>query len=310
MKILIVGTGVIGTLYGYSLSKYHEVTHFVRENKFISMNNRTIKYDILDERENEESMYTTGEYTYKCVTNVDREYDLIFIPVNSYQLDEVLETLIKQAPNSDYLLFTLNWNGTKEIDEKLKKDQYVLGYAGGGGTFKDNLLWANIGQDIMLGTVYEEQKSLLNKAVEIFEECGIIPEIPNNSLHWLWMHNVATSPFGVGLSKYNDISRYLNDKELVETCFKAMSECYNLCEKRGVNLSEFPEVEMYNMPFSNLYPMFKSNFEGNPIMQRFTSHALLAIDEMKNNFMEMFKFGKEIGIDMPNMEELSKIISQ
>lgn len=26
MNILIVGTGVIGTLYGHSLSKHHEVT--------------------------------------------------------------------------------------------------------------------------------------------------------------------------------------------------------------------------------------------------------------------------------------------
>lgn len=285
MKILIIGTGVIGTLYGHSLSKYHEVTHFVRENKLEVMNNRTIKYDIIDERENEENTYTTGEYTYKCVTSIDKEYDLIFVPVNSYQLDEVIETLIKKAPNSDYLLFTLNWNGTENIDNKLKKEQYIMGYAGGGGTFKDCLLWGNIGQDIMLGTVYEEQKSLLEKAIKIFKECGIIPEVANNPLHWLWMHNVAASPFGVGLSKYNDISKYLNDEKLVGTCFKAMSECYDLCEKRGVNLSEFPEVEMYKMPFSDFYPMFKSNFEENPIMQRYTAHALLAIDEMKDNYL-------------------------
>lgn len=85
MKILIVGTGIIGTLYVYSLSECHEVTHFVRENKFSIMNNRIIKYDI---------------------------------------------------------------------------------------------------------------------------------------------------------------NRYINDKKLVEACFKAMSECYSLCEKRGVNLGDFSEVEM------------------------------------------------------------------
>jgi ketopantoate reductase len=154
MNILIVGAGVIGTLYGHALSKHHEITHFVRENKFNIMNKRTISYDIIDERENEEDMYTIGEYTYKCVDNVNCDYDLIIVPVNSYQLDEVLETLIKQAPNSDYLLFTLNWNGTGKIDNILKKEQYIMGYAGGGGTFKDKLLWGNIGQDIMLGTVY------------------------------------------------------------------------------------------------------------------------------------------------------------
>ena len=308
MKILIVGTGVIGTLYGHTLSKHHEVTHFVRENKFNIMDKKTISYDIIDEREDEENMYTTGEYTYKCVVNVDCDYDLIIVPVNSYQLDEVLETLIKQAPSAKYLLFTLNWNGTEKIDNILKKEQYIMGYAGGGGTFKDNLLWGNIGQDIMLGTVYEEQKPLLNKIIGIFKECRIIPEVPNNALHWLWMHNVGTSPFGIGLLKYNDISTYLDDKELVETCFKAMMECYSLCEKRGVNLKEFPEVEMYKMPFSNLYPMFKSNFKENPIMQRFTAHALLAIDEMKDNFIQMYQLGKEMRIDMPNMEELAEII--
>jgi len=308
MKILMVGTGVIGTIYGNALSKHHEVTHFVREKKFNIMNRRTIAYDIIDEREDEENMYTTGEYTYNCVTNIASYYDLIFVPVNSYQLDEVLETLIKQAPNSDYLLFTLNWNGTGKIDNILKKEQYIMGYAGGGGTFKDKLLWGNIGQDIMLGTVYEEQNSLLNNTISIFEECGIIPEVPSSALHWLWMHNVGASPFGVGLSKYNDINTYLDDKKLIETCFKAMMECYSLCEKRGVNLKEFPEVEMYKMPFSNLYPMFISNFKENPIMQRFTSHALLAIDEMKDNFIQMYQLGKEMRIHMPNMEELAEII--
>lgn len=308
MKILIVGTGVIGTLYGLALSKQHEVTHFVRKNKFDIMNKKTISYDIIDEREDEQNMYTTGEYTYKCVVNVESDYDLIIVPVNTYQLEEVLETLIKQAPDANYLLFTLNWDGTDKIDNIFKKEQYVMGYSGGGGTFKDNLLWGNIGKDVMLGAVYEEQKSLLNNTIKVFEECSIIPKIPTNVLHALWIHNVEASPFGVGLSKYNNINRYLEDEKLVETCFKAMNECYSICERRGVNLKEFPQVEMYNMPFSTIYPMFKSNFENNPIVQRFTAHALLAINEMKENFRQMLKSGKEMGVVTTNIEELGKLI--
>jgi 2-dehydropantoate 2-reductase len=308
MKILIVGTGVIGTLYAHALSEHHEITHLVRESKFNIMNERTISYDIIDEREDKENMYTVGEYTYKCVVNVECDYDLIIVPINSYQLNEVLETLIKQAPNANYLLFTLNWDGTKEIDSMLKQEQYIMGYPGGGGTFKGNLLWGNIGQDVKLGAVYKEQKPLLSKTIKMFEECSIIPEIPTNILHALWMHNVGASPIGVGLSKYNDIDRYLKDEKLVETCFKAMSECYSLCERRGVNLSEFPEVEMYNMPFSVIYPMFKNNFEENPIVQRFTAHALLAIDEMKDNFKKMLQLGNKMGITMPNMQKLDNLV--
>lgn len=308
MKILIVGTGVIGTLYGHVLSKYHEVIHFVRENKLKIMNERKIYFDIIDERENEDKMYTIGEYIYKCVSRVDCDYDLIMVPVNTYQLKDALETLIKQAPNANYLLFTLNWSGTEKIDELLKKEQYIMGYAGGGGTFKGNLLWGNVGNDVMLGAVYEEQKPLLANVIEMFKVCGIISEIPSNILHWLWIHNAGASPIGVGLSKYNNIVRYLEDEKLVETCFKAINECYNLCEKMGVDLSEYPEPEMFKIPFSNLYPMFKKNFEENPIMQRYTAHALLAIDEMTDNFKQMFKSGEEIGIDMTNMKKLIKLL--
>ncbi len=308
MKILIVGTGVIGTLYAHALSDHHEVTHFVRENKLNIMNKKTIPYDIIDERKDRKHIYSKGEYTYKCVTTVDCDYDLIIVPVNTYQLNESLELLIKQAPNAHYLLFTLNWNGTHEIDSILKKEQYIMGYAGGGGTFKEDLLWGNIGKDITLGTVYEEQKTLLHTTIEMFEECSIKPDVPNNMLHWLWIHNIASAPMGVGLSKYNDVSLYLKDKKLIKTCFRAMDECYSICEKRGVNLKKFPQVKVVTMPFFIIYPMFKRNFEKNPVMQRFTSHALLAIDEMKANFKQMLQSGEEMGIDMPNMKELNKLI--
>lgn len=54
--------------------------------------------------------------------------------------------------------------------------------------------------------------------------------------------------------------------------------------------------------------MFKRNFEENPIMQRYAAHAVLAIDEKKDNFRQMFKLGKELRIEMPNVEELNELI--
>lgn len=308
MKILILGTGVIGTLYAHALSKYHEITHFVRMSKFKLMNNKTIPYDIIDERNDKKHMNTTGEYTYKCVTEIVEDYDLIMLPVNTYQLEDVLKTLTTKAPTAKFLILTLNWNGPAEIDKFLRKDQYIMGYAGGGGTFKGDLLWGNVGNDISLGTVYEVQKPLLNRTVHAFKSCGIEPEIPSNILHWLWIHNVGASPLGVGLSKYSDLSEVLKDKELVKICFKAMSEGYKICERKGVNLKDYLEVKMMSIPFFILYPMFKRNFEKNPIMQRYTAHAFKAIDEMKDNFKEMLQTGREFNMNIPNMEKLSKLL--
>jgi 2-dehydropantoate 2-reductase len=309
MKILIVGTGVIGTIYGSVLSEKHNVLHFVRKEKLDSLNNKEITYDILDERMDKKHQNTSGTYIYNCVDQADDSYDLIIVPVKCFQLKEVLHMLIKQAPNANYLLFTLDWNSISDIDSILEKNQYIMGYAGGGGTFKSDLLWANVGNDIMLGGVHQEQQPLLDNVSELFKSCGIIAEIPNNPLHWLWIHNVGSAPLGVALAKYNDIGKLLNDRTLVKTSFLAMREGYKICKKRGVNLKQYGEVKMISIPLLLLYPMFRFNFTKNPIMQRYTAHAIDSIDEMVQNFKEIFQTGSSLGIDMPNMKILMEIIS-
>lgn len=309
MKILIIGTGVIGTIYGTVLSEKHNVLHFVRKEKMNILSKKEITYDILDERMDKKHQNTSGTYIYNCVDEADDSYDLIIVPVKFFQLTEVLHTLINQAPNAHYLLFTLDWDSISEIDSILVKDQYIMGYAGGGGTFKSDLLWANVGNDIMLGAVHPEQHALLDNISELFKSCGIIAEIANNPLHWLWVHNVGSAPLGVALAKYNDMGKLLNDRTLVKTSFRAMREGYKICEKRGVNLKQYGEVKMISIPLFLLYPMFKLNFTKNPIMQRYTAHAIDSIDEMVQNFKEIFEKGSSLGIDMPNMRILMEIIS-
>jgi len=170
------------------------------------------------------------------------------------------------------------------------------------------LLWGNIGKDIMLGTIHPEQKEILESTDKLFRECGIIPEVPSQVRHWLWMHNVGTAPFGAALAKYRDMTKYLDDKELVKTTFRACRECCTICRARGVKLKQFPESKMYNFPLFLLYPMFKKNFTKNPVMQRYTAHAVNDIDEMSMNFEEMYHTGLNLKIQMPNMTALHDVL--
>lgn len=310
MKIAMVGIGVVGTLYGWALAEDNQVDHYVRREKLNKYDHLTIPVDVIDERLPEEEQSVTGKYKYHCIEKIDDSYDLVIVPVNSFQIIGVLRELKQQVPDADYLLMTLNWKGTEEIDSILRKDQYVMGYAGGGGTFKKELLWADLGADLMLGSVYEEQERLWDKVDSLFRESGIIPNRPNNILHTLWMHNIDSAPLGVGLAKYHDTHLLVKDKELVKVCFDAMKECYKICEKRGVDLKQFPEVEMYNLPFEEIYPVFKANFETNPVMKRYSAHAVKAIGEMVNNFMEIYDTGKELNVNMPNMESLYRTLKK
>jgi Ketopantoate reductase len=309
MKILIVGTGVIGSLYGCALSEKHDVFHYVRQEKLKKSDLNKITFDFIDERQDKKRQNTTGSYTYHCVADAKSNYDLIIVPVKTYQLIEVLQTLTAQAPKANYLLMTLDWNMSGEYNRLLEKSHYILGYAGGGGTFRQNQLWANLGNDIMLGALYQEQKPLLNRVTEAFKSCGIIPNIEINPLHWLWVHNVGSAPLAPALVKYRNMNRLLKDKKLLKISFIAMRECYKICEKRGVNLKEYGEVKMMSIPLFILCPMFRMNFTKNPVMQRYTAHAVDSIDEMVQNFKDIFETGRSLGISMPAMQSLVELVS-
>lgn len=308
MRILIVGTGVIGSLYGCALAEKHDVFHYVRQEKLKTLDQKKITFDFIDERQEKKHRNMAGSYTYRCVADAQDNYDLILVPVKTYQLIEVLRTLTAQAPNANYLLMTLDWNMSGEYSKMLGKSHYVLGYAGGGGTFRENQLWANLGNDIMLGALCPEQQPLLNRVTEMFQNCGIIPNIEANPLHWLWVHNVGSAPLGAALAKYSNMDRLLKDKKLLKISFQAMRECYQICEKRGVNLKEYGEVKMMSIPLFILSPMFRMNFTRNPVMQRYTAHAVDSIDEMVQNFKEIFETGRSLGISMPAMQSLADLV--
>jgi len=313
MKILVIGTGVIGTLYSIVLSEYSQIYHYVRKNKFNDWDNKTIKYDILDERRTKKDRNTYGTYTFQCVSKISEKYDLVIVPVNSHQLCEALIEINQQEPYAKYLIMSSNWKGTLDIDEIIKPEQYVMGYAGGGGTYKDNnsIMWGNIGNDVLLGSVFEVQNRLLQEINSLFRKSKITPEIPSNILHALWLHNIASAPFGAALIKYKDIEKTFADKELSRTCFSAFKECYKICSARGVNLNDFPETKifklMFSLPFFIQLFLFKRNLSGEAA-KRYTAHALLAIDEMKYNFHQILETARELNVYVPNMEKLNFLI--
>ena len=277
------------------------------------MDNRVIDYDILDERRAKKERNTYGTYKFQCIDQVSKKYDLVIVPVNSYQLCDALIEINQQVPSARYLIMSLNWIGASEIDAIIRPEQYVMGYAGGGGTLKDknSILWGNIGNDVMLGCVYEAQNSLLRDVNALFLESGITPEIPSNVLHALWLQNVASAPFGAAFSKHKDIMKTFADKELVRVCFKAFRECYDILSARGVNLKDFPEAKMFSLlfklPISIQLYMLKKNLSGEAA-QRYTSHALFALDEMKNNFAQILDTARELNVYVPNMEKLNSLI--
>jgi ketopantoate reductase len=165
MKTLIVGTGVIGIIYGWALSEAGvDVTHFVRKGKQDNFEDG-VNLDLLDERKGH-LKYNATKYTLKCVEEISPadQYELIIVPTNVHQVEEVLETLVPVSGQAIFLIFTGNWDGTAFIDRRLPRERYLLGYADGGGTIRDDgVYWTNLGSEVHLGEVTSQPTEKLEK---------------------------------------------------------------------------------------------------------------------------------------------------
>jgi 2-dehydropantoate 2-reductase len=312
MKTLIVGTGIIGVIYGWALSEAGvDVTHFVRQGRRAQFKDG-ITLDILDERKGHPKKQVV-KYDLKCVETVAPAdgYELILVPTNGHQTEEALQALAPASGQAVFLLFTGNWEGTAFIDRLLPRGRYLLGYPDGGGTVRDGVYWTNLGAEVHLGEADGRPSETLDRVKALFARADMTPDVPENMLHWLWAHNVMSTPFAVGVRKHGDLQAYLRDTALLRECFRAMLECGEVCRRRGVDLAKNDPTGTFNLP-PWLFPyVFRFLFATNESMQRFTAHAVSpgSLQETKMYYTDILKTAGELGVEVPHMQALAAYLS-
>ncbi len=308
MKTLIVGRGVIGTIYGWALSEASvDVTHYVRPGK-AKPGRVDIPLDVLDERKGHTPENKTT-YSMQCVDSIKPEdgFELIIVPVNVDQLSGALSALVPVSGNAAFLTMTSNWDGTGILDACLPRERYVLGYADGGGTIReDGVYWTNLGADVHLGLNEGGDPQILGKIKSLFERADMKPDIQPDMLHWLWVHNASATGFAAGYACHGKMRDYLKDSNLLKTCIEATRELLNLCEKRGINLKNYPEISFMGWPTWLVMTVMRLMYTTNKSMQRYTAHAAStgSLRETRINYDAMLRTAGEMGIDTPALKKL------
>jgi ketopantoate reductase len=305
MKTLVLGTGVIGTIYGWALAEAGiDVTHFVRQGQSASYE-KGVTLDLLDERQGHKEKNVT-EYVPKCVEAISASdnYELIILPTNSYQTEEALRTLLPHAGNALFLVFGANWEGEEFINRLLPKERYLLGYPDAGGARRDGMYRTNLGAEMHLGEVNGKSTPELEQVKALFEKADIQPEVQESMLHWLWLHNAMSIGMWAGFAKHQDINAFLADRPLLVQCHKATLELLELCRRRGAGLRDYPETATFRLPTWLFIIVFRRLWADDENAQRFTAHAVDSLPEAKANYDAMMATASEKGLKMPNMKAL------
>lgn len=310
MKVLVIGTGVIGTIYGWALNEAGiDVTHLVRTLK-PDIVQHGVNIDILDERKDFKK-YNQTKYKLKITENLDNkeDFDLVLVPTNWFQTEVALTSIVPKCKNSFFYILTSNWTGTEMFDRVIPKGKYILGYPDGGGTIKDGLYWTNIGPEIHIAKPNEDNLQGFELIKEAFAKASIKLDVQENMLHWLWVHNAGSTAISLASQKHKNIEKYLTDKDLLKKSFLATRECLDLCEKRGAYSNKYPEISAFKWPMWLLIPLFKYNFRHNESMKRYTAHGeSMPIADIACNYYDILTTAKELKFDMPNYQDLEYLL--
>jgi ketopantoate reductase len=308
MKTLIVGAGVIGTIYGWALAQAGvDVTHYVRPGK-LDLLKEGVDLDLLDERKGHPSNHQT-HYALHCVDTFSPldGYELVIVPVNADQLDGVLKTLVPcVGKDALFLTFTSNWEGLGVIDAHLARSRVLLGYAGGGGTIRKGVYWTNLGSEIHLGSADGQETADLARVRALFETADFKPEVHAKMLDWLWVHNAGNIGFAAGFARDRDMQLLLRDGALLKTCVLATRELLTLCEKRGIDVKDYPDISAMFWPTWLVANMMRWLYATNKSMQRFTAHAVSdgSLRETYFHYQAMLKTADELGVPIPALRSL------
>ncbi len=308
MKTLIVGTGIIGVIYGWALAQSgNDVTHFVRMGRKDQFKDG-IQLDLLDERKGH-TKYNMTKYAVKCVEEVSPAdgYELIIVPTNIHQTEDVLKALVPVSGNAIFLTLSGNWDGTDFIDQLLPRERYLMGYADAGGTIRnDGIYWTNLGAEVHIGEVDGKSTEKLEKVKALFLNADMQPDVQENIVHWIWQHIAGAVGYAAGFAKHREMEAYLADKDLLRQCTLATLELFKLCQLRGVDLKKYPEASFVNFPVWLVTILVRWNIKRQESAQRYTAHAGSenSMQETKAYFVKMMKTAEGFGFEMPNLKAL------
>ncbi len=310
MKVLIIGRGVVGTIYGWALSNAGiDVTHVVRKEGLPV----TDTLDLLDLRTGHPK-HARVTYAPKTVRQIDPSdgFDLVIVATKHYQAVQALRQYLPDAPHAIFLLFTANWEGTEEIDRILPRSSALWGYAkASGGVDARGILIATVDPAVRLGMLEGSDPDKFQVVTRLFQGAGFTLDVKPNIIEWLWVHH-AINAGGIGVCLWaGGIAEAARSLKTLRRGVWAVREALDVVAARGVNLESYPDARsVLKTPawLASLAMAYGIRFteKGRRLLQ--ASHFDNSTEEMKRFYFDVLHTGESSGVAMPRLSALRERI--
>ena len=236
MNILMIGRGVIATLYAWAFENAgHKVTFYVRPGR-AAQYGPLVNLELRDGRVNSKGTLLNEKWpiTMREDLNADHDYDLIVVSVNHNQLSEVVSFLSTRMSKATVLIFNNVWVDPQIAVSVLPNEQVVWGFPGGGGGFSGSTLKGGFMKIVFMGSCGNSNRSTRYQAVrELFRNAGFSVSESKDFRSWLWLHFIMDAGLTVQALKVGGFSKVFDSSAQLKEAILLMREMIPLLKAKG-----------------------------------------------------------------------------
>lgn len=234
LKILIMGAGAIGSLFGGFLAETgHEVALIGRKPHVDKINRDGLLIEGVSGMHNIKIKATTNPSSLEAP-------DLIILTVKAYDTAQAVKDVIDLVGPQTYLMCLQNGLGPEDTAASILGNDCIIR-----GTTSDGALFLEPGKirhtghgETVIGYPSQKPDKLLNEIVKAFQKAGFSTSISDDIKKFAWQKifvNVAINPFGTLTGLRN--GELLTVPELRESMEAAITEGIAITDKLGLNIN-------------------------------------------------------------------------
>ena len=233
MRVVVIGAGVLGSLYGARLAAAgHFVTVVARGSRLTDLQRGPIVIS-----NDEDGVIATA--TVEVVPNLmpDDDYDLALVVVRAEQIDNLLPELAANRGVKTFLFMHNRAAGSLALAQAVGPERLLLGFPGAGGWLDGATVRYRLipEQPTTLGEPDGRLSPRLRQIAEIFEKAGFTVALNRRMDDWLKTHAMLVTAIAGAIYLANgSTSALAKSRESVRTLVRGVRQGFGLLAEAGV----------------------------------------------------------------------------
>lgn len=239
MRILMIGRGVIATLYGVALQAAgNDVEFYVRPGRAVEYGSE-VQTDIVDARSAALGRRIRRTYPIRLCESIgqDEGFDLIILSVAHHRLMAAAADLAPRIGNATVLVFGNVWEEPLAAVSPLPADQVVFGFPQAGGGFDGNgILHGALFRTVSLDAENGRPSSRKSALQAAFHQAGFTVREQSDMRGWLWLHFIFDAGMHAQGIRFGGLAGLIGNRQGFRDGLRIIRELLPMLTARGVDI--------------------------------------------------------------------------